>query len=63
MAGAPACDEGRTDDEDGFNGGVCHEDDTRRLLKVFGVAVTDAEAEIEKLVWPRTFAREGCSGP
>jgi hypothetical protein len=25
-------------------------DDTRRLLKVFGVAVTDAEAEVEKLV-------------
>jgi hypothetical protein len=24
-------------------------DDTRRLLKVFGVAVTDAEAEAEKL--------------
>ncbi len=25
-------------------------DDTRKLLKVFGVAVTDAEAEVEKLV-------------
>jgi len=25
-------------------------DDTRRLLKVFGVAVTDAEAEVEELV-------------
>jgi hypothetical protein len=25
-------------------------DDTRRLLKTFGVAVTDAEAEVEKLV-------------
>ena len=25
-------------------------DDTRKLLKIFGVAVTDAEAEAEKLV-------------
>ena len=25
-------------------------DDTRKLLKVFGVAVTDAEAEVERLV-------------
>jgi hypothetical protein len=25
-------------------------DDTRKLLKIFGVAVTDAEAEVERLV-------------
>ena len=25
-------------------------DDTRKLLKIFGVAVTDAEAEVEKLL-------------
>jgi hypothetical protein len=25
-------------------------DDTRRLLKIFGVAVTESEAELEKLV-------------
>jgi hypothetical protein len=25
-------------------------DDTRKLLKIFGVAVTDAEAEIERLI-------------
>jgi hypothetical protein len=27
-------------------------DDTRKLLKVFGVAVTDAEAEAERLALP-----------
>jgi hypothetical protein len=25
-------------------------DDTRKLLKIFGVAVTDAEAEVERLI-------------
>jgi hypothetical protein len=30
--------------------GSAMNDDTRKLLKVFGVAVTDAEAEVEKLV-------------
>ena len=25
-------------------------DDTRRLLKIFGVAVTDSEAEVERLI-------------
>ena len=33
-------------------------DETRKLLKIFGVAVTDFEAEAEKLEAARMEARE-----
>jgi hypothetical protein len=35
-------------------------DDTRKLLKVFGVAVTDAEAEAERLAGAAAQLTAGC---
>ena len=38
-------------------------DDTRRLLKVFGVAVTDFEAEADKLIARAGGLTQGIEGP